>query len=225
MSTHPASPSKHKTDAPQASTLTEDGLQKDDLKKTNLYLVGMMGVGKTTIGRKLAKRLNYRFLDTDDLIVQATGRPINQIFAEDGEVAFREIETQVLSQISTYTEFVVATGGGIVTQKMNWSYLHHGLVIWLDVPVHILVSRLTNDTARPLLKDADLEAKLTTLLDDRRKLYAQADIHIPYQGRSVSKTCDRILAAIKSNIRPDPKQAADSIQINQTNINPPLPKP
>lgn len=195
------------------------------LKKTNLYLVGMMGAGKTTIGRKLANRLGYRFIDTDALIEQSTGQKVSQLFEQEGEAGFRALETQVLSQVSTFTEMVVATGGGIVTQPMNWSYLHHGVVLWLDVPVSVLVSRLSGDSTRPLLQgnqSVELSEKLENFLEARGSLYAQADIRIGYEGRSVGKTCDRILTALEQNIRPDPKLAVDQIEINQTSINPVL---
>jgi len=191
-----------------------------NLKKTNIYLIGMMGAGKTTIGRKLANRLSYHFFDTDALIEQSTGRKVTDLFAQEGEAGFREIETQVLAQVSGYTNLVVATGGGIVTQKMNWSYLHHGIVVWLDVPLQVLVSRLSDDTTRPLLKDVDLSAKLSDLLIQRSDRYALADIRITYEGKSVGKTCDRILTAIQQNLRPDPKLASGQIKINQTSINP-----
>ncbi|MEL6471065.1 MAG: shikimate kinase [Cyanobacteria bacterium J06623_4] len=191
-----------------------------ELKKTNLYLVGMMGAGKTTIGRKLATRLGYRFLDTDALIEQSTGRTVTDVFAKEGEAGFREIETQVLAQVSTHTSLVVATGGGIVTQQMNWSYLQHGVVIWLDVPVAVLASRLSGDSTRPLIQDVDLSEKLTKLLAERSDRYGQSDIRIGYEGKSVKRTCDRILTALKQNLRPDPKLAAAQITINQSSINP-----
>ena len=194
----------------------------DFLKKTNLYLVGMMGAGKTTIGRKLANRIGYQFFDTDDLIEQGAKQSIPEIFASEGEAAFRALETQVLSQVSAYTKLVVATGGGIVTQPMNWSHLRHGVVIWLDVPNTVLISRLSGDTNRPLLKDVDLRTKLDGLLRDRGDLYAQADIHIGYEGKSIGKTCDRIIAALKQNLRPDQKMMADEITINQASINTPV---
>jgi len=197
-----------------------------ELKKTNLYLVGMMGAGKTTIGRKLANRLDYRFIDTDALIEQSTGRKVTELFEQEGEAGFREIETQVLSQVATFTQMVVATGGGIVTQQMNWSYLHHGVVIWLDVPVSVLVSRLSGDSTRPLLQGdeaTELSDKLNNLMSVRSELYAQADLRIAYEGRSVGKTCDRIMNAIRQNLRPDPKLAVDQIEINQTSINPVVP--
>ncbi|MGI8933062.1 MAG: shikimate kinase [Phormidesmis sp.] len=191
-----------------------------DLKKTNLYLVGMMGAGKTTVGRKLAKRLGYRFLDTDALIEQTAGQPITDLFAQTGEAAFRALETQVLAQVSAHTQLVVATGGGIVTQPMNWSHLRHGVVIWLDVPVPVLVSRLSGDISRPLLKDADITTKLEALLAERGDHYALADIRIAYEARSIGKTCDRILSAIQQRLRSDPKLAAGTVIVSQTSINP-----
>ncbi|MEO1592454.1 MAG: shikimate kinase [Cyanobacteria bacterium J06632_22] len=172
------------------------------LKGTNVYLIGMMGSGKSTTGQQLAQQLGYRFLDTDALIVQATGQSINQIFEAQGEAAFREIETQVLAQVSPHTRLVVATGGGIVTQQMNWSYLQHGVVAWLDVPVDQLVARLKGDDTRPLLQAADLSEKLNKLLDQRRTLYAQADVRIPVgNGDGVDAIAQRTIAALQQIIK------------------------
>ena len=199
-------------------------INADFLKKTNLYIVGMMGAGKTTIGKKLANRLGYSFLDTDTLIEKTAGMPITDFFAQEGEAAFRQLETRVLSEVAAHTNLVIATGGGIVTQPMNWSYLRHGVVIWLEVPIPVLISRLSGDTSRPLLKDVDLNAKLESLMAQRGDRYAQADIRIAYEGRSVGKTCDRIVTALKGNIRPDPKLEAGQVTINQTSINPPVPR-
>ncbi len=191
------------------------------LKKANLYLVGMMGCGKTTLGRKLAHRLGYRFLDTDALIEQTTRQSITDLFANQGEAAFREIETQVLAQVAAHTCLVVATGGGIVTQRLNWSYLQHGIVIWLDVPVPVLASRLASDTTRPLLNGVDLGAKLESLLVERQDLYSQADLRIEYEGRSVGKTCDRILTSLQQTVHPH--AVPSPVILNTTNINPPAP--
>ena len=197
-----------------------DAASADFLKKTNLYLVGMMGAGKTTVGRKLASRLGYRFVDTDGLIEQAAGQPITHLFEQAGEAAFRQLETQVLAQVSAHTCLVVATGGGIVTQAMNWSYLQHGVVIWLDTPIAVLVSRLAGDTSRPLLKDVDLTAKLETLLAERGDRYAQADIRIPYESRSLGKTCDHIIATLRRTVRSDRFSTPQAV-VSQSNINPP----
>ena len=179
------------------------------LKGTNVFLVGMMGSGKSTTGQHLAKLLGYRFLDTDALIVQTTGQSINQLFAEQGEAAFRQIETQILAQVSTHTRLVVATGGGIVTQQMNWSYLQHGVVTWLNVPVVQLVARLQGDDTRPLLQDSDLSEKLNNLLTQRRALYAQADVQIDVQpgedvGAIAQRTYDALQKIVKTPDQPTP---------------------
>ncbi|MEQ9625257.1 shikimate kinase [Coleofasciculus chthonoplastes] len=174
----------------------------DLLKGINVYLIGMMGVGKTTVGQRLAKELGYRFVDTDVLIEQVAGETINQIFADRGEDEFRQLEAQVLSEVSAYTNLTVATGGGIVLKQMNWSYLHQGLIVWLDAPVDLLIQRLQDDTTRPLLQTTDPTAALQNLLDKRRHLYAESDLHIPI---SVSDTPEfitsQIMAAIPSVLK------------------------
>ncbi len=148
------------------------------LDGVNLYLVGMMGAGKTTVGHLLAQQLGYRFLDTDSLISQAAGKSISEIFATEGEEAFRELETKILSEVSSYKKLTIATGGGIVIRPFNWSYLQHGIVVWLDAPVEVLYSRLQGDQTRPLLQDGNPLAKLQELLEERKPLYANADVHI-----------------------------------------------
>ncbi len=177
---------------------------RDRLQGTNLYLIGMMGVGKSTVGQLVAKALGYRFFDTDTVIEQATGQSISEIFAGMGEAEFRQLETQVLAELSAYTRLVVATGGGIVSQQKNWSYLRHGLIIWLNVPIEVLFHRLKQDTTRPLLQTADPLAKLQLLLQERRSLYAQADIEIPITAEeSAEQVADRILLAIPNILRPE----------------------
>lgn len=169
------------------------------LKGVNLYLIGMMGAGKTTIGRLLSQHLDYRFFDTDAVIERAATQPIKQIFAEFGEEAFRQLETQVLAQLSPYTRLVIATGGGIVLKRENWSYLRHGIVVWLDAPIEHLHQRLQNDTSRPILQDqhVSLKEKLQTLSDQRRALYAQADLQITAMNdESASQLAERVMDAI-----------------------------
>ncbi|MEO0866869.1 MAG: shikimate kinase [Cyanobacteria bacterium J06642_11] len=177
----------------------------DFLKGANIYLVGMMGSGKSTIGKHLARRLNYRFIDTDEVIVQANGKSINDIFADLGETVFRDIETQVLAGVTSYTRTVVATGGGMVIKQENWSYLQSGLVVWLNVPVDELVTRLSRDTSRPLLKDGNLHEKLTTLLEQRQARYAQADVTVVYEpGGEASAIAQRTLDTLKTFIAENP---------------------
>jgi shikimate kinase len=181
------------------------------LKGINVFLIGMMGAGKTTVGRLLADKLGYRFVDTDALIERVAGKTINQIFAEDGEDAFRELEAQVLSEISAYTKLTIATGGGIILRQLNWSYLHHGLIIWLDAPVNVLVERLQNDNTRPLLQETDPEQALQKLLDQRRKLYAEADLHIPIKGSDTpEQLVSQIITEIPKVLKPTGSEPSSS---------------
>lgn len=174
------------------------------LKDISIFLIGMMGAGKTTVGHLLAQELGYsRFFDTDSLIEQlAKGQTINEIFATVGEETFREWETQVLAELSTYKKTVISTGGGIVLRQKNWSYLRHGLIVWLDVSVELLIERLTADDTRPLLKDVDLKKKLQTLLEQRQSLYNQADLRITVQPQETpEQVTKRILEAIPSVLK------------------------
>jgi shikimate kinase len=174
------------------------------LKGLNLYLIGMMGAGKTTIGRRLATELGYRFFDTDAVIEQAAGQSIAEIFAAVGESEFRALETQVLAELSSYRRLVVATGGGIVLNRSNWSHLREGLVIWLDVPVTALFDRLKTDRSRPLLQTENPQQTLQTLLDARTPLYAQADLRISITAAEAPDLItSRILAAIPTVLKPD----------------------
>ena len=176
------------------------------LEGVNVFLIGMMGSGKTTVGHLLASQLGYRFCDSDVMIEQVAGKTINEIFAESGEAAFREIESQVLSELSAYTKLVIATGGGVVIKPINWSYLHHGLIVWLDAPVEVLIERLKEDTTRPLLKQADPAQTLHQILEQRRGLYAEADLHIRIDARD---TPEQIASQIVTQIPTVLKQKGD----------------
>lgn len=172
------------------------------LKGVNLYLVGMMGAGKTTVGRMVARRLGYQFFDTDVLIEQMTGQTIPQIFADSGEEGFRDLETQVLSELSAYTRLAIATGGGTVLRRVNWSYLHHGVVIWLDAPVDQLFQRIRNSTHRPLLQAPDPQGRLQELLEQRRSRYAQADVHISaLPDETPEQVAQRVLDGVQERLR------------------------
>lgn len=167
------------------------------LEGLNLYLVGMMGSGKSTAGRHLADLLGYRFLDADTSIEQVAGRSIPDLFASKGESGFRALEAAVLNQIASWHSLVVATGGGVVTRPENWGQLHQGVVIWLDAPDALLLERLSSDpTPRPLLQADDPAARLATLLAERRPLYAQADLHILQDGRPADQVASQILEAL-----------------------------
>jgi shikimate kinase len=171
------------------------------LKRISLFLVGMMGSGKSTVGRVLSRQINYRFFDTDILIEQVTDQSISELFATAGEAYFRRVETQVLEQVCAYTQSVIATGGGAVLAPKNWGYLREGLVIWLDPPLAVIAARLevSQDTSRPLLTAQDRLLQLTELHAARRDRYAQADLHIqPHPEDTPEAIATAILAAIPS---------------------------
>ncbi len=173
------------------------------LQGVNIFLIGMMGTGKTTIGKKLAQRLNYRFFDSDVLIERVTQQTINEIFATEGEEGFRQIESQILSELAACTKSVIATGGGIVLKQKNWSYLHHGLIVWLDTSIEILIERLAKDKTRPLLQETDLSLKLQSLLEQRRSLYAQSDLQIMIdEEKTPDDIVDQILELVPTVIQP-----------------------
>jgi shikimate kinase len=175
----------------------------DFLKGTNLYLIGMMGSGKTTVGQLLATALNYRFFDTDAVIEQVTGLSIRELFAQSGEAEFRQLESQVLAELAPYTRLAIATGGGIVLKRENWGYLRHGIVVWLDVPVGQLQARLQTDDTRPLLQDTNPAAKLQALLEERQPLYAQADVRVSYQAEETpEQLAQRAIEQIKQALKP-----------------------
>lgn len=174
------------------------------LKGVNLYLVGMMGAGKTTVGRLLAEELGYRFFDTDAVVEQVKGQTVSEIFAESGQAEFRQLETRVLAELSAYTNLAIATGGGIVLEQFNWSYLRHGIVLWLDVPVEHLYTRLKGNRTRPLLQEADPLQKLQTLLEQRRHLYAQADVRVEVDSHETpAVVAARAIEEIRKVLKPD----------------------
>lgn len=176
----------------------------------NLYLVGMMGSGKTSTGRPLAQRLEYGFVDADAVIEQAAGCTIPEIFERDGENGFRDLETQVLSAISQRHSLVVATGGGAVTRPENWGAMHQGIVIWLDVKQDQLLKRLEqDDTPRPLLQEQDPSQALESLLTARRPMYAESDLTVVIDTEPADEVADGILNLLPTLIQDPPKQRPD----------------
>ena len=179
---------------------------KQRLGGRSLYLVGMMGSGKTSTGRPLAEQLGYGFVDADAVIEQAAGCSIPEIFERDGEAGFRALESQVLNVISQRHSLVVATGGGVVTQQENWGLLHSGIVIWLDVVQEQVMQRLRADsTVRPLLQTEDPEAAIHALLNQRRPFYAEADLTVVIDQETPDAIAEGILQLLPSLLK-DPTQ-------------------
>eukprot|EP00262_Sarcandra_glabra_P002318 TRINITY_DN12592_c0_g1_i4.p1 TRINITY_DN12592_c0_g1~~TRINITY_DN12592_c0_g1_i4.p1 ORF type:complete len:273 (+),score=54.89 TRINITY_DN12592_c0_g1_i4:344-1162(+) len=155
-----------------------------------IYLVGMMGSGKTTVGKILSEVLGYSFFDSDKLVEQAAGgASVAQIFKEYSETFFRDNESAVLRDLSLMRRLVVATGGGAVIRPINWKYMKQGITVWLDVPLEALAQRIAavGTDSRPLLHqeagDPYTKAymRLTTLSEERGEAYANADARVSLQ--------------------------------------------
>jgi shikimate kinase len=159
----------------------EDLRQK--LKGTCIYFVGMMGSGKSTVGKVLAEKIGYRFMDTDEAAEFMIEMPISEYFAQGNQESFRDVEYQVLMELAQYTRLVISTGGGIVERNMNWGVMRNGLVIFLDMIPADIYKRLSKDekeiSKRPLLQGPDPLGKLTQLSESRRDKYLQADVIVP----------------------------------------------
>ena len=148
------------------------------LQSGNLILVGMMGSGKTTMGRTLAKHLGKSFVDSDEEIIKRTGVTIPHIFDVEGEPGFRQREITVILNLAGRDNMVLATGGGAVLDEQNRAMMQqNGIVIYLKASVHDLWQRTRHDRNRPLLQTDDPHAKLMELFQQRDPLYQQvADI-------------------------------------------------
>ena len=142
-------------------------------------LVGLMGAGKTTVGRRLAAALDLPFVDADDAIVEAAGRSIDDIFAERGECEFRRGERQVIQRLLEGPVHVLATGGGAFIDPRTRALMkEQAISIWLNAPLDVLMKRVTKRDNRPLLKEDDPRAVMKRLMDERYPIYAEADLTV-----------------------------------------------
>lgn len=166
------------------------------LKRTpGLYLVGFMAAGKTTVGRSLADELGWCFADSDEEIETREGKSIAEIFREQGESYFRDLESELIrrriSLIEAGDPCVMALGGGAFVQPRNWELIqNNGVTVWLDCELETVRNRLGEDRTRPLAQNCD---GLMRLFDDRRPLYARADYRIEVDTADVSEIVQEIL--------------------------------
>ena len=163
-----------------------------------IVLVGMMGVGKSSIGKRLAERLQTGFVDADDEIELAANCSISEIFEKYGEAHFRDGERRVITRLMDGEPKVIATGGGaFINDKTRQLILRNGISIWLRADIDILVDRVSRRSNRPLLKGKNPREVLEALGKERDPIYALAKIHIYSDGSPHSKTVDQILEAIE----------------------------
>lgn len=164
----------------------------------NIVLVGFMGTGKTEVGRQLADMLQWPLVDTDDLIMVAAGKSIPEIFAQDGEAAFRTLESTVLRDLAEKATgpMIVSAGGGIVLADVNWPWLRRlGHVVCLTAEPQEILQRVGKDENRPLLQGPVEEAldRIQRLLAKRREAYAKADWACATDGLAPAEVAARIL--------------------------------
>ena len=161
-------------------------------------LVGLMGVGKSTIGKRLAVRLSLPFIDADTEIERAADMPIPEIFAKFGEAHFRDGERRVIARLIDGTPKVIATGGGaFMHEETRMLMLSKSLTIWLDADIAVLADRVSRKDNRPLLKGKDARAVLSELAAIRNPIYALAPIHVKSQSLPHEATVDSILKALQ----------------------------
>lgn len=166
-----------------------------------IVLVGLMGAGKTSVGRRLAKALGAPFVDADEEIVAAAGMSIADIFETYGEPVFRDLERRVVARLLDGPPGVLALGGGAFVDPTTRARVKEKAIsIWLDADVDTLVERTSRKRAnRPLLKDGDLRAKLEKLLEERRSCYAQADHRVESGARPPEEIAAAILRILEEN--------------------------
>lgn len=173
------------------------------LKKT-IVMVGMMGAGKTAVGTQLARDLGVAFLDSDEEIERAAMMSVAEIFTRDGELFFREKESQVLARLLEGTPGVLSTGGGAFLAEKNRAMIHErGVSVWLRADLGLLWSRVKHKTTRPLLRTSDPKATLTTLYEARVPLYAKADVAVDARAEySIAEMAEKVAAKLAAG-RPD----------------------
>lgn len=165
-------------------------------KSTNLFLIGPMGAGKTSVGRYLAKHLNKNFYDSDEEIEKKTGVNLSWIFDLEGIIGYREREKNIIRSLSQLKNIVLSTGGGCVESESVRTYLRErGAVVYMEVSLETQLKRLKRDKKRPILQGDDPQAILKRLWKEREPYYEEiADFIVQTDNRSVRDVCEDILS-------------------------------
>ena len=160
----------------------------------NLTLTGMMGVGKSTIGKNLAKKLNYNFIDVDKIIEAKEGRSINSIFKNESESYFRKIENDItLAELKKRNSVISLGGGAFLNKSIRRSAKNFSISFWLDVPTYELTKRLRKSRQRPLLFKKDIDETVKKIYFDRKKIYNEADYRIKCNSLKLEEIVNKIL--------------------------------
>jgi shikimate kinase len=167
----------------------------------NVVLFGFMATGKTSVGRLLADRLGWAFLDTDAMIEKEVGASVKDIFATGGEAAFRQVESRTVGLVSLLDKTVISTGGGVPLDEKNVRDLsRNGLTVCLTAKPETILERLKDEAdVRPLLQGGDPYLKVHRLLSDRREAYARAKHQVATDGLTPAQVADRVMALLPSS--------------------------
>ena len=164
--------------------------------KINITLCGMMGSGKTAIGKSLATKLRYSFVDTDKLIEEKTKKTIKDIFNQDGEIFFRNMEERIIINLLDKKKIIISLGGGSILNKNIRNLIKkNSYNIYLQVKIDILIKRLRNSRNRPLIINKDLKKTLNELIEKREKFYKKADLII-HNENNLNHTIKEIMDKI-----------------------------
>lgn len=175
----------------------------------SIVLVGLMGAGKTCIGRRLADRLGIEFVDADTEIEAAADCSIEEIFSRFGEQAFRDGERRVIARLLDGTPRVIATGGGaFVNDETRANVRQSGISVWLKADVEVLLQRVSRRNNRPLLKQGNKRETLERLLAERTPFYEQADITVESGHESPDATVAKVIEALERHCRTGAQAAA-----------------
>lgn len=165
-----------------------------------IALVGLMGVGKTSIGRRLAQRLDLPFVDADAEVEAAAGASIEEIFQRHGEAAFRDGERRVMARLLDAPPSVLATGGGAFMDASTRALLRkRSITVWLRADLDVMLARVSRRNNRPLLKNGDPRAVLEGLIAERYPVYAEADLTVDSVDGPPDATVERVIAALASH--------------------------
>jgi shikimate kinase len=172
-----------------------------DLLDRPIVLVGLMGAGKSTVGRRLARRLGLPFVDSDVEIEEASGATTADLFERYGEHDFRDGERRLVARLIEGDVRVIATGGGAFIDRRTRQLLNErAITIWLDAPIDVLAERTGRRDNRPLLRGGDRAAKLARLAEERQASYAEAKIHIRSSGGAHGDVVEAIVAALQDHL-------------------------
>ena len=165
----------------------------------NIFLVGFMGAGKSTVGRILADKIGYRYCDADKFIETRAGTTITQIFADHGEKYFRDLESESMEFLSTEEKQVIATGGGVIQRDRNWDAMKSGgITVYLKAPIEVIWERIKDSKDRPLLQVENPLETARELLNKRTPLYEKADLIVDTSDISLEEVAEEIIKAMNA---------------------------